>query len=169
LSAPYVSQIRAYGFGFAPKTWAQCNGQLLPIAQNQALFSLIGTYYGGNGVQTFALPDLRSRVPVHFNVSAGYNLGTQAGAETVPLNATQMPQHNHSFSGTTTAGTLGRPNNSYLSNITNNYNHYANATTLAPLNPASVVSAGGQPHPNLQPYLAINYCIALQGIFPSRN
>lgn len=163
-----------FGFSFAPRYWAQCNGQLMPIPQNQALFALLGTTFGGNGIQNFALPDLRSRVPAHFGQGPGvsYALGQTAGQETVALNVTQMPSHNHVFSGLNTAGNKLQPNSDSLANVTNAYPHYAAAiaTTLTPLIPASVQPYGsGQPHTNIQPYLTVNFCIALAGIFPTRN
>jgi Microcystin-dependent protein len=178
MTMQYLGQIRPFSFNFAPKGWAQCNGTILPIQQNQALFSLLGTTYGGNGVTNFALPDLRSRVPVHYGNYAGqsYVLGEPGGVESVLLNSTQLPMHNHIFAvqasgtanvrnpvsgGALTSATLpsGTPNN-----------FYGPMNTLQPLAAASVGQAGGNTaHTNIQPYLAVNWCIALQGVFPSRN
>jgi microcystin-dependent protein len=164
-----LGQIKTFGFNFAPKGWALCNGQTMPINQNQALFSILGTTYGGNGVSTFQLPNLQSRVPIHF--SNQYPLGTQDGAETVTLGASQMPAHTHSLSGTTTAGSLGKAIGHSLANVANAFNHYgpASSGTLTPLQPNSVSTVGGAPHPNVQPYLTLNFSICLSGLFPSRN
>ena len=157
-----------FGFNFAPKGWALCNGQLLAINQNQALFSVLGTTYGGNGTQNFALPNLQSRVPVHFGNQ--YVLGEQTGSEAVSLNASQMPAHTHALNGTTSAGTAAHPIGHSLANVTNAYTHsgLATAGTVTPLAPNSVSTVGG-PHPNIQPYLSVNFSICLSGLFPSRN
>ena len=171
----YLGEIRPLAFNFAPQYWAQCNGQLLPINQYQALFSLLGTYYGGNGTNNFALPDLRGRVP--FAQSGSYTIGQAGGTETVTLNQTTIPQHNHLFVGTTSSGNDLTPTNSgfLLGTVYNVHgssadNFYVAAGGLTPLNPGSVGPVGNsQPHTNIQPYLAINWCIALQGIYPSRN
>ena len=177
MSGFYIGQISTFGFAFAPRYWAQCNGQLLAIAQNQALFSLLGTTYGGNGQTTFALPDLRGRTPMGYASSAGggsdpstpYVLGQVGGTETVTLVSTQIPAHLHSAAGTTSNGTVRNPNNAIYANTTASL-HAPNTGGLVPLNPATVASSGStQPHTNLQPYQTINFCIALQGIFPSRN
>jgi microcystin-dependent protein len=161
--------MKFFSFNFAPKNWAMCNGQLLSINQNQALFAILGTTFGGNGVQTFALPDMRGRVPVHWG--NGYTLGSPTGTETVTLNSSQLPSHTHSFNGVNSAGLRLQPNNFMLANVGNAYNHYAPATaqTLQPLNPASISTVGGQPHTNIQPYLVMTAAIALAGIFPTRN
>jgi microcystin-dependent protein len=174
---PFIGQIVAFGFNFAPKNWAQCNGQIMPIAQNTALFSLIGTTYGGDGVTTFALPDLRGRVAINQGTGPGlspYTIGQKAGTETVTLNMDQMPAHNHTalLRGNSEDANSGEANNKTLGVANANiYNTNAPETGEA-LNPGSiqVAAAGGnQPHPNMQPYLAVNYCICLYGIFPQRS
>ena len=173
---PFLGEIRLMSFNFAPKGWAQCTGQLLSIQQNAALFAVLGTYYGGNGVQNFALPDLRSRVPVHMGSGpfGTYTIGEIAGFENVTLMITETPAHQHLFEAVNAAGGATRPFNKYLaqSGTTNpNDPRYAagsGGTTV--LNGASIQPNGGsQPHTNIQPYLAMNYCIAMQGIFPTRN
>lgn len=175
---PYLGAICLFGFDFAPRGWAACNGQLLPIAQNTALFSLLGTMYGGNGTTTFALPDLRGRVPMHVGSGAGLPpvvQGQAAGSENVTLLSTQLPQHSHLALVNNTAGTIATPaaGNSIavLKDInTDNVKMYSTANANTLLNPTTIGNAGGnQPHSNMQPYLVMNYSIALQGIFPSRN
>jgi microcystin-dependent protein len=169
VSGFYIGQISTFGFPFAPKYWALCNGQLLPINQNQALFSLLGTTYGGNGVTTFQLPDLRSRTPVGIGGPGNNVLGQTGGVENVTLFSSQIPAHVHSVAANTTNGTVRNPNNAVYANTTAAL-FGPSSGSLVPLNPATVANAGGtQPHPNLQPYQTINFCIALQGIFPSRN
>lgn len=166
MADPFLGEIRLMSFNFAPQGWAQCNGQLLAINQNQALFSLLGTTYGGNGQITFGLPDLRSRVPLH--MGAGHTLGERSGAEAVALTIAQLPAHNHGLRGRS-AGTGGvaTPNGNYLGG---GNNVYGTAGTLTSLSAATLLNTGGsQAHPNLQPYLTISFCIALQGIFPSQN
>ena len=172
MSNYYLGQITPFGFMFAPRGWAICAGQILPINQNQALFSLLGTTYGGNGTITFALPDLRGRTPVSIGSLWGggqYTLGQQSGVETVTLNQTQIPQHHHSATGTVANGTVRNPNNAIYAK-TSVALHGPGTGPMVPLNTNTVATGGGsQPHSNLQPYLAINFCIALQGVFPSRN
>jgi microcystin-dependent protein len=177
----FVGQIMMTGFNFAPKFWALCNGQLLPINQNQALFSLLGTRYGGDGTTNFALPDLRSRTPIGFASSVdrswqppSVQIGQAAGAENVTLLSTNLPSHTHSVNASTTAGDSRNPATQVFATSTNTTtpaNLYGSSTgALVPLNAQTVSPAGGnQPHPNLQPYSVINFCIALSGIFPSRN
>jgi microcystin-dependent protein len=160
-----MSEIRIMAFGFAPKGWAQCNGQLMPINQNQALFALLGTTFGGNGQTNFALPDLRGAVPIHFGV--GYVMGQKAGEQAHTLNSLEMPAHMHVASGTTTNADSPQPGNNFLGAANNMYGPAANLTSL---DPSTISSQGGsQPHENMQPYLALNFCIALLGVFPSRN
>jgi microcystin-dependent protein len=169
LSDQYLGEIRLFSFNFAPKGWTFCAGQLLPVNQYQALFSLLGTTYGGNGTTNFQLPDLRGRVPN--SMGTNYNIGQVAGVENVQLNATQIPPHIHMVQAIKTAGNESKPiNQSLAQSGTGNAAAYASAANLTALNPASVQPAGNSvPHSNIQPYLALNYCIALQGIFPSRN
>jgi microcystin-dependent protein len=177
VTQPFVGQIQAFSFGWAPKNWAQCNGQLLPIMQNQALFALLGTYYGGNGTTTFALPDLRGRVPVHFGSFTGmsYVIGEQAGVSTVQLLLSQIPQHTHVLMGVNANATVTEPaagsalaNSAVPTGTPDNF--YGSPSAPQPLNPGSVsIFGSGQAHDNMQPYLAINWCISLLGLFPARN
>ena len=182
MSEFFIGQIMMAGFNFAPKYWALCNGQLLPIAQNQALFSLLGTQYGGNGTTNFALPDLRSRTPIGCASSVdpswqppSVQIGQTGGVENVTLLQTNIPAHTHAMNASTGNGDNRSPGGRVFATSTNAGspppNLYAASTgALVPLNPQTVAPAGGnQPHPNLQPYTTINFCIALQGIFPSRN
>jgi microcystin-dependent protein len=165
MGVPYMSEIRIMSFGFAPKGWAQCDGQLLPINQNQALFSLLGTTYGGNGQTNFALPDFRTRTPIHFG--AGYNLGQRGGEPSHTLNQLEMPAHAHVARGTTTNADAPIPAGNFLGAANN---EYAPPSNLTPLHPTTISNVGGgQAHENMQPYLTLNFCIALQGVFPSRN
>ena len=177
---PFIGQILMVAFNFAPVGWALCNGQLLSIAQNTALFSLLGTTYGGDGKTTFALPNLQSRVPVHQGQGSGlspYVIGNVGGTENVTLLATQMPSHNHLINVNNTPGTgpdpttkiqaeaaTGDPRNPTL---ISQFTAAAPTGTMAPTTVS--MTGGGQPHANIQPYLTINFIIALQGIFPSRN
>jgi len=165
MSEPFLSEIKLVSFNFAPKGWALCNGQTLPINQNQALFSLLGTTYGGNGQTTFNLPNLQGRVPIHMGA---HTLGEAAGSTNVTVNIQQMPAHIHgAFASSNQNGTQALPTGAFLAPLNNAYNAPASLTTL---NQQSVTSVGGsQPHNNMMPYLTLNFCIALQGIFPSRN
>jgi microcystin-dependent protein len=166
MSDPFISEIKILSFQFAPRGWALCNGQLLPINQNQALFSLLGTTYGGDGRVTFALPDLRGRAPLHR--SNGHPLGQSSGAESHALSLPELPEHTHAFSALTADATARAP----AANMPA-FAHdetYARPGALVSASPASIAGAGGsQPHQNMQPYLTLNFCIALQGIFPSPN
>ena len=167
MAEPFLSEIRIMSFNFAPKGWAQCNGQLLPINQNQALFSLLGTTYGGDGRVNFALPNLRGQVPIHRG--NGHTLGEKAGSTSVTVSQQTMPQHFHFMAVTNNVGTDPNPGSAVI--ISKSVaNSYGAATNLVAMNPASVGSVGGsQPHNNMMPYLVLNFCIALQGIFPSQN
>ena len=172
---PFVGEIQMFAGTFAPKGWALCDGQLLPISQNTALFSLLGTTYGGNGQTNFALPDLRGRAPLQPGAAAGlspYDLGQAGGDETVTLVTSQIPGHSHSLNGKATAATTGAPAGDLLAKTDVNAATaliYRPSGTSAQLNPQAIAPTGGtQPHNNMQPYLTVNFVIALQGIFPSR-
>jgi len=166
MAEPFLSEIKLMSFNFPPKGWALCNGQLLPINQNQALFSLLGITYGGNGQTNFALPDLRGRVPIHFG--GGHHLGEAAGQEAVTITQQTMPQHIHFMNGSTVAtGGNDNPTGRFLGSAGNLYHSPA---VLTSMNAGTIGNTGGsQAHTNLQPYLTLSFCIALQGIFPSRN
>jgi microcystin-dependent protein len=165
MAEPFLSEIRIMSFVFAPKGWALCNGQLLPINQNQALFSLLGTTFGGDGRVNFALPDLRSRAPIH--VGGGHTLGEKGGEQAHTLSIAEMPTHTHVLQGSNTNAATNSPPNNVLANATAVYHSPSN---LTPLNPGSVTNVGGsQAHLNMQPFLTLSFCIALQGIFPSPN
>jgi microcystin-dependent protein len=165
MAEPFLSEIRLFSFGFPPKGWALCNGQLLPINQNQALFSLLGTTYGGDGRVNFALPDLRGRVPIH--VGSGHTLGERAGEQSHTLAPAESPQHTHAANASSANGSTNFATGNVLAAAGN---LYAGPSNLTALNAASVTSVGGsQAHLNMQPFLAVNFCIALQGIFPSPN
>jgi microcystin-dependent protein len=167
MAEPFLSEIRIMSFVFAPKGWALCNGQLLPINQNQALFSLLGTTFGGDGRVNFALPDLRARVPIH--VGSKHTLGERGGEQAHTLSIAEIPQHTHIVNASTSTATLDNP----AGNITGNSNPnniYGPVQNLTALNPATVANVGGsQAHLNMQPFLTLSFCIALQGIFPSPN
>jgi microcystin-dependent protein len=167
MSEPFLSEIKIVSFNFPPKGWALCNGQLLPINQNQALFALLGTTYGGNGQTNFALPNLRGRVPIHFG--NGQDLGESAGSTSVTVNIQQLPTHTHFAQGANTAATTPIPaNTTLLANASAEV--YADPSALTTLIAGTISNVGGsQPHNNMMPYLVLNYIIALQGIFPSRN
>ncbi len=168
MSEPFLSELRLFSFAFAPKGWALCNGQLLPINQNQALFSLLGTTYGGNGQTNFALPDMRGRVPMH--VGSGHTLGEHGGEQAHTLTLNELPTHTHVLQATTTVATTNIPNNTMLLGSTAPNDFYTGPAALTPTAPGSVASVGGsQAHLNMQPFLTLSWCIALQGIFPSQN
>lgn len=166
MSDPFVGEIRVFGFNFPPRGWALCDGQLLPISQNQALFSLLGTTYGGDGRTTFALPDLRGRAAQH--VAPSIPQGQAAGTETVSLTVNQIPAHTHAVNCSSAAGNQASPAGGFWAQDNQPYKIYSSSSDSA-LAAGAVAPVGGQPHPNLQPYLCVNFCIALQGIYPSRN
>lgn len=170
--SPYIAEIVLFGGNFAPRGWAFCNGQLLSISQNTALFSLLGTTYGGDGTTTFALPDLRGRVPIHAGGFNGqgpglslYALGQTAGEEAHTLNNNEMPQHTHPLPASTADATSNRPDPSRVPARGGAYAGNGSTNTSLP----SSASGGNQPHNNIQPYQALNYIIAVEGIYPSRN
>lgn len=169
MAEPFLSEIRLMSFVFAPKGWALCNGQLLPINQNQALFSLLGTTFGGDGRVNFALPDFRARTPIH--VGQGHSLGERAGEKSHSLSQAEMPVHTHTVTATDPASTTANTNNPVGAFFSNSkpVNLYQNtAANRAALYEGTISNTGGsQAHTNLQPFLTISFCIALQGIFPS--
>lgn len=167
VSEPFLAEIRIVGFDFAPRGWAFCDGQILPINQNQSLYSLLGTTYGGDGRVSFALPDLRGCVPVHFQ-APGRPLGQRGGEQTCTLGATEMPAHDHALQATTSPGAGPIPSGTVLAASPDGIYHDAtNMVNMA--SDATGATGGGQPHENRMPYLALRFCIALQGLFPSRN
>lgn len=169
MAEPFLGEIKIMSFNFAPKGWTMCNGQTLPINQNQALFSLLGTTYGGNGITTFALPNLQGRTPMH--MGNGHTLGQQGGEQSHTLSISELPVHIHQAQATSAVATTSAPDNTVMLAQSQGSSLYApadaNAQALAPNAIANV--GGSQPHQNMQPFLTLNFCIALQGIFPSRN
>lgn len=171
MSNQFIGEIRPVGFNFAPIDWALCNGQLLSIAEYAALYSLIGTTYGGDGITTFALPDLQSRVPVDMDNST-FILGKAAGEEGVTLNSSQLPSHSHPLMASLNTGSQRNPTGNVPATLgTAGASAYIQQQATTPLAPQSIsaASGGGQPHENRQPYLTINFIIALYGIYPSRS
>lgn len=170
MADPFVAEIRIFPFNFAPRGWAWCDGQLLPLSQNTALFSLLGTTYGGNGKSNFALPDLQGRAPMHPGQGPGlslHDLGETGGSETVTLLESEIPSHGHGVRVSAEDGNSRNPGGSYFG-LGNNI--YAPPTNLVSMAPEALPPAGGdQPHNNLQPYLTFYFCIALQGVFPPRT
>src|SRR6266446_283157 len=165
MAEPFLSEIRIMSFGFAPQGWALCNGQLLPINQNQALFSLLGTTYGGDGRVNFGLPNLQGRTPIH--TGNGHTLGEVGGEQAHTLNISEIPTHTHVANASTANGDTNFANGNVLAAAGN---LYAAPSSLTTLNPTSIANVGGsQAHLNMQPFLTLTFCIALQGIFPSRN
>jgi len=166
MAEPFLSEIRIMSFVFAPKGWALCNGQLLPINQNQALFSLLGTTFGGDGRVNFALPDYRGRVPIH--VGSGHTLGERGGEQAHTLSIAELPTHTHVLNGTSNNGNALIPAGNLLAQSATQL--YAPPGSLQAMAAASVTNVGGsQAHLNMQPFLTLSFCIALQGIFPSPN
>ncbi len=165
MAEPFLSEIRIMSFNFAPKGWAQCNGQLLPINQNPALFSLLGTTFGGNGQTTFALPNMQGRTPMH--TGGGHTLGEQGGEQAHTLSLPEIPAHTHTAQGSNNNGSTVSPAGNVFGGVAN---LYAPAGSLAGLQPTTITSTGGsQARLSMQPFLTLNFCIALQGIFPSQN
>ena len=173
MADPFVAEIRIFPFNFAPRGWAWCDGQLLPLSQNTALFSLLGTTYGGNGKSNFALPDLQGRAPMHPGQGPGlslHDLGETGGSDTVSLLESEIPAHSHGLMGSNNVGDTPVVTNSFMARTT--FNMYQNVTNqnLTPMSPNALAPAGGdQPHNNMQPYLTFYFCIALQGVFPPRT
>lgn len=168
MAEPFLSEIRIMSFVFAPKGWALANGQLLPINQNQALFSLLGTTFGGDGRVNFALPDIRGRTPIH--VGQGHTLGEQGGEQAHTLILTEMPQHTHVLDGSGATANTDTPGTTTLLGGSAPNDLYTGFASPTALNPSTVTNVGGgQAHLNMQPFLTLNFCIALQGIFPSPN
>ncbi|MFD2368660.1 phage tail protein [Brevibacillus sp. GCM10020057] len=172
MSEPYIGEIRLFAQGFVPKGWALCNGALLPINQNQALFSILGTMYGGNGVTNFALPNLIGRAPVHPNITGGGTivLGEMGGAEAHTLTAAEMPAHTHTVRASSQPATISSPKNTVWAARENSYGPMTDQIPEHTMSGNALTqTGGGQAHFNMQPYLVLNFCIAIQGIFPSRE
>jgi len=170
---PYVGELRIFAGAFAPSGWSFCEGQLMPISENQTLFNLIGTTYGGDGQSTFGLPDLRGRIPLHMGQGPGiannYQIGEKAGVEEVTLSPTQIPSHSHAMRGSSGNGSQSTPENNVLASSTLARLYTGNTPNLA-MAPTSISATGNsQPHSNMQPYLCVNYIISLFGVFPSQN
>jgi microcystin-dependent protein len=170
MSNPFVAEIRMFGFNFAPKGWAQCNGQLLPLSQNTALFSLLGTFYGGDGKSTFALPNLEGSSPMFWGDGSGlsqYFLGQQGGSEFVTLLTSEMPLHTHNLVASEEVVNANNVDQTWFGAGETRYAAAANIVTMSPF--ALSIAGGSLPHNNMQPYLTVNFCIALQGVFPPRT
>lgn len=168
----FIGEIRSFSFDFAPEDWAQCNGQLLPINQNQALFSLLGTTYGGDGATNFGLPNLQGRVPIGMGAGGGgiYNLGDAGGVTKVTLSTAQTPSHTHIAQAGTSANSSSTPFSLLPAAFPSLAGYTADGSQLVALNPAAVMNAGGgQPHDNMQPSLVLNLCICITGMYPSRS
>jgi microcystin-dependent protein len=165
VAEPFLAEIRIMSFNFPPKGWALCNGQLLPINQNQALFALLGTTYGGNGQTNFALPNLQGRTPIHSG--QGHTLGENGGEQAHTLSVAELPTHTHAFNASQAGANVPNPTGAMFGTSNNMYAAPGNLTSL---NPQTITNAGGsQAHLNMQPFLTLSFCIALQGIFPSPN
>jgi len=170
MAEPFLGEIRLAGFGIIPRGWTQCNGQTLSIAQNQALFSLLGTTYGGNGVTTFQLPNLQARIPMHTSNSGSFTLGAVGGETTHTLTLLETAAHTHQALARNAAGDNASPTGRAWGQQPASVSYSTALTSLVTMGPSSVAPFGGnQPHPNESPYLVVNFIIALQGIFPSRN
>ena len=165
MAEPFLSEIRIMSFGFAPQGWALCDGQLLPINQNQGLFSLLGTTYGGDGRVNFGLPNLQGRVPIH--MGNGHSLGERGGEQAHTLSISEIPTHTHVLNATNANGNVNNPNNNLIAAVNDGY---TDSGALVAFDPSSVTNVGGsQAHLNMQPFLVLNFSIALQGIFPSQT
>ncbi|WP_386070138.1 phage tail protein [Tahibacter sp. UC22_41] len=170
MAEPFLAEVRIFSFVFAPRGWALCNGQLLPINQNQALFSLLGTTYGGDGRVNFALPDLRARLPVYIGGTSGFTLGQRGGEAAHTLTASETPQHFHTLQATASAASSNIAVGKVLATTSSSGYNTPTAGALTTLIPAEVTNVGGsQAHNNMMPYLTLSFCIALQGIFPSQT
>jgi microcystin-dependent protein len=172
MSQPYVGEIRMFGGNFAPNGWSFCDGSILPISENETLFQLIGTTYGGDGQSTFALPDLRSRVPIHAGNGPGttFTLAQTGGTETVTVTTPQMPTHGHALIANNNAANTATPANGYLARASTIQAFVGNDPPTDSLLPTTITNSGGnQPHENMQPFLCVNFIISLYGIFPSQN
>jgi microcystin-dependent protein len=173
MADPFVAEIRIFPFNFAPKGWAWCDGQLMPLSQNTALFSLLGTTYGGDGKSTFALPDLQGSAPMHPGQGPGlslHDLGERGGSETVTLLESEIPAHGHSLIASQRAGDNGTPAGLYLGGTTSGNIYQTSTANLVSMAPQALATSGGSaPHNNMMPYLTFHFCIALQGVFPPRT
>ena len=168
MAEPFLGEIRIFSFAYQPQGWALANGQFLPINQNQALFSLLGTTYGGNGQTTFALPDLRGQVPIH--KGDGFTQGQKGGEQAHTVTMSEMPAHTHVAQATSVTGTANAPTPSLMLAVSTPQSIYGPPTNLDSMSPTAVSNVGGsQAHLNMQPFLVLSFCIALQGIFPSQN
>lgn len=170
MATPYIGEIRIAGFNFAPQGWALCNGQTLPISQYDALFNLIGTTYGGDGVNTFALPNLQSRIPFHQGTGAGNSmvLGQISGTESVTLITSQIPSHTHALNANSAAGSQPSPGNGVWA--ASNLDQFSTEAATHALDPSAILPTGGnQPHDNIPPFLVVNFIIALFGVYPSQG
>ena len=172
MSEPFLAEIRIVGFNFAPRGWAFCDGQILPINQNQSLYSLLGTTYGGDGRTSFALPDLRGRTPIHVGSSNGsdHPQGQKGGEETHTLSTAEMPAHRHDFRGTSSNANSNVPTgHTFARSAVALYSDLASGRAAAMRSDMIASTGGGQAHDNMMPYITLNFCIALRGLFPSRN
>ncbi len=173
MGEPFVGEIRMFGGSFAPAGWAMCQGQLMPISQNDTLFTLIGTTYGGDGQETFALPDLQGRVPIHAGqgpgISQTYQLGEKGGVESVTLSTQQIPQHNHAFLVNSAIGTQNSPSNNFMAAPTSGKAYIAGTPDKFMAATIASIVGGSQPHENMQPYLCITFILSLFGVFPTQN
>jgi microcystin-dependent protein len=168
MSSPFIGEIRMFGGNFAPAGWAFCDGSLIPISENDTLFTLIGTTYGGDGETTFALPNLQSRIPIH--QGPGFTLGQTGGVESVTLTTNQIPSHSHVPQANNAAGTQASPANGLWASTSPSINNYSNVAPSLNMDPAAIgISGGSQPHDNMVPFLAVNFILSLFGIFPSQT